>query len=298
MQFTSHYATCAGREIHFTEWGVDHGPTVIAWHGLARTGRDMDELAAHLAGRFRVICPDTLGRGLSQWSPDPANEYKLEFYARLAAELMDHLGVQEAHWVGTSMGGAIGTVCAAGIFQPQLKGRIRSLVINDNAPRLSPSALQRIRSYAGNPPAFDTMAQLEAFYRQVYQPFGWLSDQQWRRLAETSARRLPDGRVTPHYDPAMVRQFVDHPRDYDIWEHYDQVQVPVLVLRGAESDLVLKDATDEMMLRGPGLLGLTRVVEVPGVGHAPALNVLDQLDLVAGFITQHAEREKVEAAAA
>jgi pimeloyl-ACP methyl ester carboxylesterase len=91
MHFTSNYATCAGREIHFTEWGSEHPRTVIAWHGLARTGRDMDELAASLADRYRVICPDTLGRGLSQWSPDPGREYHLAFYARLAAELFDRL---------------------------------------------------------------------------------------------------------------------------------------------------------------------------------------------------------------
>ncbi len=110
----SHYATCAGREIHFVEWGAGNGPAVIAWHGLARTGRDMDELAAHLSPRYRVICPDTLGRGLSQWSPQPQAEYTLAFYARLAADLMDHLGLASAHWVGTSMGGAISTVCAGG----------------------------------------------------------------------------------------------------------------------------------------------------------------------------------------
>jgi pimeloyl-ACP methyl ester carboxylesterase len=260
---------------------------VIAWHGLARTGRDMDELAQWLAGSFRVICPDTLGRGYSQWSPDPGNEYKLSFYARIAADLFDALRIDEAHWVGTSMGGAIGTVCAAGLAQPRLKGRIRSLVLNDNAPRLAEPALERIRSYAGNPPAFDTVTQLEAFFRQVYKPYGWLSDAQWRRLTETSTRRLPDGRVTPHYDPAMVRQFIDHPRDYDLWADYDQIRIPVLVLRGAESDLVLRDATDEMMTRGPGALGLTRVVEIPGCGHAPALNVPDQLELVASFIEQH-----------
>jgi pimeloyl-ACP methyl ester carboxylesterase len=288
MPFSSNYATCAGREIHYTEWGAQHTRTVVAWHGLARTGRDMDELAAHLsAAGFRVICPDTLGRGLSQWSPDPGNEYKLEFYARLAAELFDQLRIEQAHWVGTSMGGAIGTVCAAGLFQPRLKERILSLVVNDNAPRLAEPALERIRAYAGNPPAFDTMAQLETFFRQVYKPFGWLSDAQWRRLAETSSRRLPDGRLTPHYDPAMVRQFIDHPNDYDLWAHYDQLRVPVLVLRGAESDLVLKDATDEMLLRGPGALGLTRVVEVPGCGHAPALNVPEQLELLASFIARH-----------
>ena len=287
MSSRSQYLTCAGREIHYTEWGPAQGPAVVAWHGLARTGRDMDELAQRLSGRFRVICPDTIGRGLSQWSPDPGNEYQLSFYARLAAELLDQLQITRAHWVGTSMGGAIGTVCAGGLLQPALKGRICSLVLNDSAPRLAASAVERIRGYAGNPPAFLTMGELEAFYRQVYQPFGWLSDVQWRRLAETSARRLPDGRLTPHYDPTMVRQFIDHPDDYDLWEHYDAIKVPVLCLRGAESDLVLPDAVEEMMKRGPGLLGLTRVVEIPGCGHAPALNVPDQLDLVAGFIEQH-----------
>ena len=289
MHFTSNYVTCAGREIHFTEWGAQHRSTVVAWHGLARTGRDMDELAQALADRYRVICPDTIGRGYSQWSPDPGREYTLEFYARTAADLFERLGIERAHWVGTSMGGAIGTVCASGLFQPAMKTRIRSLVLNDNAPRLAEAALERIRSYAGNPPAFATMAELEAFFRQVYKPYGWLSDAQWRRLAETSTRRLPDGRLTPHYDPAMVRQFIDHPRDYDLWEHYDRLHVPVLLLRGAESDLVLPDAAAEMMLRGPGALGLTRVVEVPGCGHAPALNVPEQLGLVRQFIDQHEE---------
>ena len=281
---TSRYATCAGREIHYTEWGAQHSRTVIAWHGLARTGRDMDELAGHLSSRYRVICPDTIGRGFSQWSPDPHNEYTLKFYAKLAAELMDRLEVAQAHWVGTSMGGAIGIVCAGGIHQPQLKSRIASLVLNDNAPRLAEPALARIRAYAGNPPAFASMAELEAFFRQVYKPFGWLSDAQWCRLAETSARRLPDGRWTPHYDPAMVRQFTDHPDDYETWKHYDAIDIPVLCLRGAESDLVQRDATHEMLKRGPGTRGLVRVVEIAGCGHAPALNVPEQLDLVTSFI--------------
>ena len=287
MQPSSHYVTCAGREIHYTEWGAQNTRTVIAWHGLARTGRDMDELAGWLQDRYRVICPDTLGRGLSQWSPDPGNEYKLAFYARIAADLMDALGIREAHWVGTSMGGAIGTVCAAGLFEPRLKGRLLSLVLNDNAPRLAQPALERIRAYAGNPPSFHSVAELEAFFRQVYKPYGWLSDAQWRRLTETSSRRLPDGRLTPHYDPAMVRQFIDHPNDYEIWDHYDALRVPVLVLRGADSDLVLRDATDEMLTRGPGALGLTRVVEIPGCGHAPALNVREQLELVTDFIVRN-----------
>ena len=284
MNFSSHYVNCAGREIHYTEWGAPHAPVVIAWHGLARTGRDMDELAAHLSSRYRVICPDTLGRGLSQWSPLPLQEYCLRFYARIAAALFDNLGIEKAHWIGTSMGGAIGTVCASGLFQPGMQQRIQSVTLNDNAPQLASSAIARIRAYAGSPPAFNTLLELEAFFRLVYKPYGWLSDAQWRRLTETSMRRLPDGRVTPHYDPAMVQQFVSHPDDYLIWAHYDAIRVPVLCLRGADSDLVLRETIHEMTRRGPGALGLLQVVEIEGCGHAPALNVPDQLERVAAFI--------------
>ncbi len=284
MSPSSHYATCAGYEIHYMDWGAPDAPVVIAWHGLARTGRDMDEIAAHLAGRYRVICPDTLGRGLSQWAARPEEEYRLAFYARLAGDLFERLGIERAHWLGTSMGGAIGTVCAAGRAEPRLAGRIRSLLLNDNAPRLADAALERIRAYAGQPPAFGTVQELEAFFRQVYAPYGWLSDAQWRCLTETSTRRLPDGRVTPHYDPAMVRQFTAHENDYLIWDDYDRLAIPVLCLRGADSDLVLRETTAEMLARGPGARGLAQVVEVPGCGHAPALNVPQHYALVDRFL--------------
>ncbi len=285
MSYISRYVRCCGYEIHVTDWGAPDAPVVLAWHGLARTGRDMDELAAHLAQRgWRVLCPDTLGRGLSQWSRDPRREYTLAFYARLAEELLDQLGVDQLQWVGTSMGGAIGTVCAAGLMAPRLRGRITRLVLNDNAPQLAPAALARIKAYAGKPPVFDTVLELEAFFRQVYQPYGWLSEAQWRRLTESSLRRLADGRVTPHYDPAMVQQFTQHDDDYLIWQHYDRLDIPVLLLRGAESDLVLPDAVAEMQRRGPGARGLLQVVQVPGCGHAPALNVPAQLACVEHFL--------------
>jgi pimeloyl-ACP methyl ester carboxylesterase len=277
--------TCAGREIHYTQWGAQHPKVVIAWHGLARTGRDMDELAAHLSAHgYRVICPDTIGRGLSAWSPLPKEEYCLAFYAQIAADLFRQLGIDNAHWVGTSMGGAIGTVCASGLVVPEMKQRILSLTLNDNGPQLADAAITRIRSYAGSPPAFNSVLELEAFFRQVYQPYGWLSDAQWRRLTETSTRRLPDGRVTPHYDPAMVEQFISHPNDYLIWNHFDAIQVPVLCLRGEHSDLLLPETVQAMRARGPGAAGRLTVVEVPDCGHAPALNVPSQLDCVADFI--------------
>jgi pimeloyl-ACP methyl ester carboxylesterase len=273
---TSNYLVCEGRELHYTEWGAAHGETVIAWHGLARTGRDMDEVAAHLSRRFRVICPDTLGRGLSQWSPHPEREYCLEFYARLAVSLLEQLGVSRCYWLGTSMGGALGMRLAAG----ELKGRIRRLILNDIGPQLAPAAVERIRTYAGNPSQFERVSELEQYFRTIYRPYGWLSDAQWRRLTETSARRTADGKVTPHYDPKMVLQFVHHPRDYDQWEAYDAIDVPTLCLRGEASDLLLAETAEEMRRRGPRAV----VVTIAGCGHAPALNVPDQLNLVERFL--------------
>jgi pimeloyl-ACP methyl ester carboxylesterase len=286
MQPRSRYATCAGYEIHFMEWGAPDAPVIVAWHGLARTGRDMDPLAQHLADRYRVICPDTLGRGLSQWARHPAEEYSLRFYARIAADLFSQLGIDRAHWIGTSMGGSIGTVSASGLFEPVLQGAIRSLLLNDNAPQLADAALERIKAYAGQPPAFDTVAELEAFFRQVYAPYGWLSDAQWRLLTESSTRRLADGRVTPHYDPAMVQQFTRHDNDYLIWDHYDALNLPVLCLRGADSDLVLPQTTAVMQTRGPGARAQLQVTQVAGCGHAPALNVPEQLALVDAFLAR------------
>jgi pimeloyl-ACP methyl ester carboxylesterase len=272
----SSYLVCEEREIHYTDWGEPDAPVLIAWHGLARTGRDMDDIAAHLARRWRVICPDTVGRGLSQWSPHPEREYCLAFYSQLALSLVDQLRLEKFHWLGTSMGGALGLRLAAGA----LKGRIGRLVLNDIGPQLGAAAVERIRAYAGKPPQFDRMSELEQYFRTIYRPYGWLSDAQWRRLTETSARRTPRGKVTPHYDPAMALQFEHHPRDYDQWEAYDAIDIPTLCLRGESSDLLLPEVAEEMRRRGPR----AALVTIAGCGHAPALNVPDQWSLVERFL--------------
>lgn len=276
MSFTSHYLVCEGRELHYTQWGAQHRETVIAWHGLARTGRDMDDIAEHLAQRYRVVCPDTLGRGLSQWSPKPEEEYSLAFYVRQATSLVNQLGLERFHWLGTSMGGAIGLRAAA----TSLRGRLQRLVLNDIGPELAQAATDRIRAYAGSPSAFDTVTELEQYFRTIYEPYGWLSDAQWRRLTETSVRRLPDGRVTPHYDPAMAMQFSVHPNDYDQWDAWDSLDLPVLCLRGETSDLLPVEVTEAMRQRGPRAV----VATIAGCGHAPALNTPDQFALVERFL--------------
>lgn len=276
MSPSSHYVTLLGREIHYTEWGSGQREAAVLWHGLARTGRDFDDLAEALSARYRVLCPDMIGRGLSQWSPAPEREYCLAFYGDLAIAFCDALGLGSLRWVGTSMGGAIGIRAAAGA----LRGRVSHLVLNDIGPALAAPAIARIRNYAGNPASFDRVSELEAYFRQVYAPYGFLTDAQWRRLAETSTRRLPDGKVTPHYDPRMVLQFVHHPGDYEQWDAYDAITAKTLCLRGESSDLLLADIADAMTRRGPRC----RLVTVPGCGHAPALNVPDQIGLVEAFL--------------
>lgn len=272
----SHYLSCLGRELHVTTWGDPGLPAVIAWHGLARSGRDFDDFAAALSARWHVVCPDTLGRGLSQWAVDPAREYCLAFYVEQAEALLDALGLAKVHWVGTSMGGAIGTLAAA----TRLRGRIKRLVLNDNGPELAAPALARIQAYAGQPPAFATVSALERYFCEIYASFGALTDAQWRHLTETSLRRLPDGRVTPHYDPALALQFQHHPDDYSLWHAWDQLDLPVLCLRGEDSTLLTAETAQAMRERGPR----AAVATIAGCGHAPALNTPEQIGLVERFL--------------
>lgn len=275
----SNYVRCGKYEIHYLEWGMEDAPCVIMWHGLARTGRDFDALAARLSRRYRIICPDTLGRGLSQWSLDPGLEYSIDYYVELAMELVVRLRLTRVHWIGTSMGGAIGLRAAAG----PLRGRMSTLVLNDIGPTLPGPALERIRAYVGQPPSFDTATELEAWMREAYRPYGWQSDHQWRNMAESSLRRLPDGRLTLHYDPKIVTQLSERPRDYELWDAYDSLKLPVLLLRGAESDLLLPEVAEEMARRGPR----ARRVDFAGCGHAPALNVEEQMREIEQFLHLH-----------
>ncbi|MDX2157994.1 MAG: alpha/beta hydrolase [Hyphomicrobiaceae bacterium] len=272
----SRYVKVDGREVHYMEWGRPGNEPVIMWHGLARTGRDFDFIAAALSDRFHLICPDTIGRGLSEWSNAPDKDYCLDAYARLAAGIADAVGCTTMHWVGTSMGGSLGIRAAA----TTLAGRIRRLVINDIGPTFPPAPYERIKTYIGQPPEFATVSELEAYFRTIYKPFGHHTDAQWRHLTETSMRRLPSGKVTTHYDPAIVRQMFVHPDDYEQWPHWDRITAETLVLRGIDSDLLLVDAAREMSVRGPK----ARIVEVAGCGHAPALNVASQIGIVRQFL--------------
>ncbi len=273
---SSRYLTCAGYEIHFTEWGADKDQTVVCWHGLARSGRDFDAVAAHLSARYRVICPDTIGRGLSQWAHDRDKDYCFDVYCATAVDLLDQLGVGSLKWVGTSMGGLIGTHLAAG----PLKGRISHLLINDIGPVVEPAAAERIATYVGNPPSFDSFTDFETWIRTVYAPFGERSDATWRLLAETTCRRTEDGKITAHYDPKIVTQFTTHASDLDGWPAYEAVDAKTLVIRGENSDVLSRETAEEMTQRGPKC----DLITVPACGHAPVFDTVDEQRIVDDFL--------------
>ena len=261
----------------YTEWGAaSDARAVLCVHGLTRNGRDFDVLAAALAGERRVICPDVVGRGKSDWLADPAGYANPAYVGHLLA-LLEHLGIAAVDWIGTSMGGLIGMLAAALPESP-----VRSLLLNDIGAVLPRAALERIGAYAGADPSFDDEAGLEAYLRETYAGFGPLTDEQWRHMAEISARPKPDGRFGLAYDPAIGDAFKNAPpeADVELWPLWDALSCPVMVLRGETSDVLPADAAAEMTRRGPR----ARLVEFAGVGHAPSLMSEDQIAVVRDWL--------------
>jgi len=268
----------AALRLAYTEWGVaSKQPAVLCVHGLTRNGRDFDALAAALAGERRVICPDLVGRGKSDWLADPAGYANPAYVGHIVA-LLEHLGITQVDWIGTSMGGLIGMLAAVSPESP-----VRSLLLNDIGAVLPRAALERIGAYAGADPTFDDEAGLEAYLRETYAGFGPLTDEQWRHMAEISVRPKSDGRFGLAYDPAIGDAFKNAPpeADVELWELWDALRCPVMVLRGETSDVLPADAAAEMTRRGPR----ARLVEFAGVGHAPALMSDDQIAVVRDWLT-------------
>lgn len=280
MSMTPRSLACLGphgfHRLAYWEWpGPPGGHSVICAHGLTRNGRDFDALAEALSADFRVACPDFPGRGHSGWLADPA-DYAYPTYLADMAALIARLGSDDIYWVGTSMGGLVGMLLAAQPGSP-----IRRLVINDIGPLIAKEGLARIASYVGRDPSFRDAGELEAVLRQVAASFGPLTDAQWRHLASISTRQKPDGTLGFAYDPRIGDPFRAAPaEDIDLWPQWDAITCPTLVLRGAQSDLLRPADAEAMTRRGPR----AKLVELPGIGHAPALMAADQIAVIRDFL--------------
>ncbi|MGA8392474.1 MAG: alpha/beta hydrolase [Burkholderiaceae bacterium] len=294
---TLNYVHCPdasdGHRMAFWQWGdASAAHLVVCVHGLARQGRDFDTLARALAERssrpIRIVCPDIVGRGRSDWLKDPM-AYQFPTYAADMLVLLAHLHqqspVQTLDWVGTSMGGLIGLIICA---QPELPlpVKIRRLVLNDVGPVIQPAALQRIGTYLGETGRFETVQQAADATWAVSTTFGPHTPAQWLALSQAMVRPHADGGLTLHYDPAIAVPVRAASQDSAaqgeamLWQLYDALTCQTLLLRGALSDLLSPGTALAMTQRGPK----ARLVEFAGVGHAPTLVAPDQVEAVAAFV--------------
>jgi len=263
--------------ISYLEWGDPANDRVLVCvHGLTRCARDFDNLAAAMSDRYRVVCPDVAGRGDSDWLADPMLYQPPQYVADMVT-LVARLDVETVHWVGTSMGALIGMALAAQPGTP-----VRRLVLNEFGPVIAKASIERIASYVGMAPTLPDMAAAEKYVRAVSAPFGPHSDAEWRFLTEVVMRANADGTLRLHYDPKLAEPFRANvpEKDLELWPVWDAIRCPTLVLRGALSDLLSRETCGRMAERGPK----AKVVEIPGVGHAPTLMHADQISLVRDFL--------------
>ena len=294
---TLNYVPCpdasGGHRMAFWQWGdAAAAHLVVCVHGLSRQGRDFDTLAqalvARAGGRLRVVCPDVVGRGRSDWLKEPAG-YQLPTYAgdmlALLAQLHQQRPIETLDWIGTSMGGLIGLVLCG---QPDLPlpVKVRRLVLNDVGPVIQAAALHRIGTYLGNTGRFETVQQAADAMWAISSTFGPHTPAQWLDLSQAMVRPHPEGGFTLHYDPAIavpvraMRPEAASQGEALLWQLYDALACQTLLLRGALSDLLSRETALTMTQRGPR----ARLVEFEGVGHAPTLVAPDQVAAVTDFV--------------
>ena len=268
----------------YWEWGDPANPRVLVCvHGLARQGRDFDTLALALSGEYRVVCPDVVGRGRSDWLRNPIG-YQVPQYIADMVTLLARLNAGSVDWVGTSMGALIGLGVAALAGSP-----LRRLVLNDIGPTIEAASLVRIGTYLGTPAHWRTLDEAAAAIWAISTSFGPHSREQW--LALTKPQLVPHEQAgqagfKPHYDPGIAVPFhaatpeIAKAGEALLWQAYDSLTLPTLLLRGAESDLLSHATAQAMTERGPR----ARLVEFAGVGHAPTLVQTDQVQVVREFL--------------
>ncbi len=280
-----HRVQCLGsgglHRMAYWEWGDAANPwVVVCVHGLLRQGRDFDALARSLASHCRVVCPDVVGRGRSDWLNDPRG-YAVPAYVGDMVTLLARLDATQVDWVGTSMGGLIGMGLASMDQSP-----IRRLVLNDVGPRMEYSALQRVVQYVGSSPEWDTYEQAALALTERYQGFGPLSCEQWEELTRPQLMQTPAQRWSCRHDPRIAEAFssltpeIVAAGEAVLWESWDRIRSPTLLLRGAQSDLLSPETALEMSRRGPG----AERVAFEGVGHAPSLVIAEQIDTIRRFL--------------
>lgn len=272
--------------VAYKEWGDPHNPKVLVCvHGVTRVGDDFDHLARALCDRYRVVCPDIAGRGRSERLRDPSHYVIPQYVAdmvTLIARVTAPGDAREVHWFGTSMGGLIGMVLAS------LEGTpVSRMLINDIGPVLDQGAMQRIGEYIGQDIRFPSFEAGAEYVKAVSMSFGPHTEEEWFKLSSDVLRQEPDGQWVRHYDLGLAQPFkaITPERaasdEAQLWAAWDAIRCPTLLVRGEHSDLLSRETAAEMTARGPK----PRLVEIPGVGHAPTFIQASQIAIAREFFT-------------
>lgn len=268
-------------DVAYKEWGDPLNTQVLVCvHGVTRVSDDFDNMAQALCNEYRVVCPDIVGRGRSGRLRNPQH-YAIPQYVSDMVTLLARVDAQTVHWFGTSMGGLIGMGLAALQDSP-----IRKLVLNDVGPTLNAAALKRIGEYIGQDVRFPTFEDGMRYIRDISLPFGPHTDEEWRKLAADVLRQEKDGQWVRHYDLGLAIPFksatpeATKQAETFLWQTYDAISCPTLLVRGAESDLLSPETAQAMTTRGPK----AKLVEFQGVGHAPTFMHADQIMVVKEFL--------------
>ncbi|MDR6582010.1 alpha/beta hydrolase [Herbaspirillum sp. BH-1] len=265
----------------YKEWGDARNPNVLVCvHGVTRVSDDFDRMARELCDTYRVICPDVVGRGRSGRLANP-QFYTVPQYVSDMVTLLARADAEIVDWFGTSMGGLIGMALASLPGNP-----IRRLVLNDIGPSINGAALARIGDYIGQDVRFDSFEEAAQYIRTISASFGHHSDEEWHKLARDVLRQNEDGKWVRHYDLALALPFklttpeAASAAEQMLWAAYDAITCPTLLVRGAQSDLLLPEVAQEMTRRGPQ----ARLVEFPEVGHAPTFMHAPQIEVARQFL--------------
>ncbi|PLZ00214.1 alpha/beta hydrolase [Burkholderia sp. WAC0059] len=280
-----HFVQCVSpsglHRLAYTEWGDPANSRVLVCvHGLTRSGRDFDRLAAAFGDDWRVVCPDVAGRGLSSWLADPQG-YSIAQYVADMVTLIARLGVGKVDWFGTSMGGMIGMVLAG--LPDASVGRV---LLNDIGPHIEPVSLERIGTYLGRDERFATLQDGIDRAAQLAASFGPLTADEWREI-NTPLLHEVDGAWRFRYDPRIAESFASTTPEQSalgealLWRSFAAIPGPVLVVRGAESDLLSRETVAKMRATNRNVSS----VEIAGVGHAPAFLAEDQIGLARRFFS-------------
>ena len=261
-------------KLHYLDHGTDGKPPLVCIHGLTSNAHAFDSLAPHISPHFHVRSIDVRGRGDSGWTA--GTEYTPQNYAADLAGILDELKIERVTLIGTSMGGMISILFAGGYPH-----RVEKVILNDIGPDVDPVGIARISSYVGESPTeFDNLKEVAAYDREHYPQMRNIPEPELIEQVKWSVKPAASGKLTWKMDPQIRKPMRTAARPLDLWVPFARIEAPVLVIRGAESDILAGRTVERMK----SVIRNVESVEVPGVGHAPSLGEPESLAAIRKFL--------------